>query len=77
MVEPNSQQNPEMIKGMRDLGYKNVVQNLQSTKKDWDQLLVPKEIQEGLLKMSYSRPSIIQSVSLRHIIDKATTNFAF
>ncbi len=38
---------------------------------------MPKEIQEGLLSMSYMRPSIIQSVSLRHILDKPSTNFAF
>lgn len=39
MVEANQQSqqnNPELIKGMRDLSFKNVVQNLQSTKKDWD-----------------------------------------
>jgi len=46
MVEANKQskQNPELIKGMRDVGFKNVIQNLQSTKKDWDSLEVPKSI---------------------------------
>lgn len=74
MVDP---QNPEMIKGMRQLDQKKIVQNLQSKNKDWDQLQVPKEIQMGLLSLSYDRPSIIQSVSLRHILDNPTNNYAF
>lgn len=70
-------QNPEMIKGMRQLEQKNIVQNLQSQKKDWDQLGVPANIQSGLIALSYTRPSIIQSHSLRHILDNPTTNYAF
>jgi hypothetical protein len=29
---------------MRELGFKNVVTNLESTRKDWNDLKVPKEI---------------------------------
>jgi hypothetical protein len=46
MVDSN---NPEIIKGMRQLEQKNIVQNLQSAKKDWDSLQVPKNIQSGLM----------------------------
>ena len=57
MVEP---QNPEtLIKGMRQMEQKNIVQNLQSNKKDWDVLQVPKDIQQGLFSLHYMRPSII------------------
>lgn len=62
---------------MRQLDQKNIVQNLQSKNKDWDTLEVPKDIQMGLFTLSYMRPSIIQSVSLRHILDRPQTNFAF
>ena len=46
MVEPNKKQNPEqitnqkqnleLIKGMRDVAGKNIIQDLQSKKTDWD-----------------------------------------
>ena len=52
-------QEDTLVKGMLQVEGKNIVQNLQSTKMDWDSLNVPKEIQSGLLTMSYNRPSII------------------
>jgi hypothetical protein len=44
---------------MRELGFKNVVTNLESTKKGWNDLNVPKEIQEVLFDMKMLKPSII------------------
>jgi superfamily II DNA/RNA helicase len=77
-------QNPEgtsksgaLVKGMMQVEGKNIVQNLQSTKSDWDSLQVPKAIQLGLLKLSYNRPSIIQAFSLQRILQNKETNFAF
>lgn len=38
---------------------------------------MPKNIQSGLLSLSYDKPSIIQGVSLRKILDNPKCNFAF
>jgi hypothetical protein len=45
-VEKNLQapQNPALVKGMQNVSSKIILQNLQSTKKDWDSLEVPKSI---------------------------------
>ena len=71
--------NPEdtLVNGMLQVEGKNIVQNLQSTKMDWDSLNVPKEIQSGLLTMSYNRPSIIQAFSLQKILGNQKSTFAF
>ena len=77
-TNPESQhQQQSLVKGMMQVEGKNIVQNLQSTKTDWDSLGVPKEIQSGLLTMSYNRPSIIQAFSLQRILENRKSNFAF
>ena len=66
-----------LIKGMRELGFKNTVTNLQSKKKTWDDLNVPKELQEELSDMKMDRPSIIQAGSIDKIMEQADENFLF
>ena len=62
---------------MRELGFKNVVTNLESSKKDWNDLKVPKEIQEVLFDMKMVKPSIIQATAIPNIMNEAQTNFVF
>ena len=62
---------------MRELGFKNVVTNLESTKKGWNDLNVPKEIQEVLFDMKMLKPSIIQATAVPNIMNEPTTNFVF
>jgi hypothetical protein len=44
---------------MREISYKKIVTNLESTKKNWNDLNVPKEIQDVLFDMKMLKPSII------------------
>ena len=62
---------------MRELSFKNVVTNLESTKKGWNDLNVPKEIQEVLFDMKMLKPSIIQATAVPNIMNEPTTNFVF
>lgn len=67
----------QLIHGMRQLEFKTIVVDFQSKKQTWDTLNVPKELQEGLARMAYKRPSIIQSVSIPNVMEKPDTNFMF
>ena len=62
---------------MRQLEFKNVVTNLESKKATWESLGVPADFQLGLSELAYSKPSIIQAISLPHIMENATTNYLF
>ena len=51
--------NEDLIKGMRELEFKNVVTDLQSKKKTWDDLKIPDELKHQLENMKMDKPSII------------------
>ena len=63
MVESNANQEAKeeqgIIKGMRQLDFKNVVVNLESKHATWEKMGVPAELEKGLNYLSYSKPSII------------------
>ncbi len=62
---------------MREISYKKIVTNLESTKKNWNDLNVPKEIQDVLFDMKMLKPSIIQAVAIPNLMNEASTNFVF
>lgn len=66
-----------LIKGMREQEFKNVVVNLESKKHTWASLNVPKEIENGLATIAYYKPSIIQAVSITHVMAGTGENFCF
>lgn len=66
-----------LIKGMLQLDFKHVVTDLQSKKATWESLKVPEEIVMGLASLKYDKPSIIQAISLPHIMDFPDKNFLF
>ena len=76
-----SADNPEeekksIYKGMRNIENKNTVVNLESKKATWQTLDVPQPIIDGLGKLAYYKPSIIQAQSIPHVMKK-NNNFAF
>lgn len=73
----NPEAEEQLIKGMRQLEFKNVVTNLESKKATWQSLGVPESFQLGLSELAYSKPSIIQAISLPHITENPGTNFLF
>lgn len=62
---------------MRELGFKNTVINLQSKNKTWEDLKIPKDIQDELSEMKMDRPSIIQAGSIDKIMTEEKENFLF
>ena len=77
MPNPEQQKKVETYKGMLQVQGKNIVQDLQSKKATWESLEVPKDIQQGLAVLDYHKPSIIQAVSLPHIMGEPDKNFLF
>jgi hypothetical protein len=54
-----------IIKGMKEMKNKNLVQDLQSKRYTWEDLKIPDVmIQKGLHQLMYNKPSIIQSVAI-------------
>jgi ATP-dependent RNA helicase DeaD len=77
LQNPELQKKVETYKGMLQVQGKNIVQDLQSKKATWESLEVPKDIQTGLAVLDYHKPSIIQAVSLPHIMGEPDKNFLF
>ena len=48
-----------MTKGMRQLDFKNKKVELDSKRVTWDDMKVPENVQSGLHKLSFMKPSII------------------
>ena len=66
----------DLIKGMRQLEFKNVVIDMHSKKTTWNDLKVPEEIQAELEDLKMTKPSIIQAAAVRRICD-SQENFLF
>lgn len=75
--EEVKEEEKKLIKGMRELKFKNVVVNLESKKWTWESLEVPNHIEKGLAELEYKIPSIIQSVSIRNVIANPKQNYLF
>ena len=56
---------------------KNTVQNLESRKETWNSLNVPENIEAGLAKLHYFKPSIIQAHAIPNVMGNPTLNYAF
>ena len=63
--------------GMGNVQNKNTVQKLESRKETWSSLNVPANIEAGLAKLNYYKPSIIQAASIPKIMASPNVNFAF
>ena len=59
MQSTEEAKNPEaqLIKGMRQLDKKNIIQDLQSKKKSWEDIGVPEEIIFSLEDLKMDKPS--------------------
>ena len=62
---------------MGNVSGKTTVQNLESRKATWQTLEVPAQIEAGLAKLNFFKPSIIQAHSIPHVMKNPTSNFAF
>ena len=62
---------------MANVANKNTVQDLQSKKKTWQQMEIPSNIEAGLAKLHYFKPSIIQAASIPFVLANPTTNSAW
>ena len=75
--EESKEESKQIVHGMKAVENKNFVIDLQSKKQTWESLKVPEDIREGLEKMSYLKPSIIQAASIPHVLGTRDTNFMF
>lgn len=75
--EENKNQIGSLVKGMKQLDFKNQVVNLECKNVSWDSLNVPNSIQTGLFDLAYLRPSIIQGVSIPKVMKDTSQNFLF
>ena len=75
--EESKEESKQIVHGMKAVENKNFVIDLQSKKQTWESLKVPEDIREGLEKMSYLKPSIIQAASIPHVLGSTDTNFMF
>jgi superfamily II DNA/RNA helicase len=62
---------------MLQVANKTIVADPRSKKQTWDSLGVPEPIQKGLHQLAFQTPSLIQSFSLPHIVEKQNENFVF
>ena len=58
-----------LVKGMRQVQGKNVVVDLQSKTRTWEDLKVRGDLIEGLKALQMDRPSVIQAFSIPKIMD--------
>ena len=66
--EESKEETKQLVHGMKAVENKTFVQDLQSRKQTWESLKVPEDIREGLEKMSYMKPSIIQAASIPTVL---------
>ena len=58
-------------------GTKNQVVNLDSKKQTWEGMNIPSNIIDNLMQLSFSKPSIIQGLSIPKVLASDTDNFLF
>ena len=58
-----------LVKGMRQIEAKNIVTDLQSKKKKWEDLNIPEELIHALEDLKMNKPSIIQAASIPKILE--------
>jgi superfamily II DNA/RNA helicase len=83
--ENEKKQNPEEVKdvsnaltkGMREVSGKNIAVNMDSKTGTWEDLDVPQNILNGLLKLSFKKPSIIQFLSIKKVMGSPDENHLF
>ena len=66
-----------LIKGMRELGFKNIVQDMHSKEKSWESIGVPANLQNQLNDLAMDKPSIIQAFSIPKILAEPRENLLF
>jgi superfamily II DNA/RNA helicase len=54
---------------MRELESKNIIVDLQSQKKTWDDMNVPSAVKEVLDELKMHKPSVIQAKAIPMIMD--------
>ena len=64
----DTQQN--LIKGMRELTFKNVVTDMQDKKVSWQQINVPENLLNRLNDLKMDKPSKIQSFAIPKILEE-------
>ena len=62
---------------MRELESKNIIVDLQSQKKTWDDMKVPSAVKEVLDELKTHKPSVIQAKAIPMIMDDQSKNFLF
>ena len=73
----NNDQTKSLIKGMRELGFKNIVTDMQSKKKTWADINVPEQLLNRLNDLAMDKPSIIQAFSIPKILEEPPVNYLF
>ena len=75
----NGDENEEakLIKGMRELSFKNIVTDMQSKKKSWADIGVPEELLNRLNDLAMDKPSIIQAFAIPKILEDPPQNYLF
>ena len=64
----DTQQN--LIKGMRELTFKNVVTDMQDKKVSWQQINVPENLLNRLNDLKMDKPSKIQAFAIPKILEE-------
>jgi len=58
-------------------GTKNQIVNLDSKKQTWEGMNIPEGMINNLMQLSFTKPSIIQGLSIPKVLDTNTDNFVF
>ena len=64
-------------KMMMEEGTKNQIVNLDSKKQTWENMEIPANIINNLMALSFTKPSIIQGLSIPKVLSSNTENFVF
>ena len=62
---------------MMEEGTKNQIVNLDSKKATWESMNIPANIINNLMQLSFTKPSIIQALSIPKVLADQTENFVF
>ena len=62
---------------MRELGFKNIVQDMHSKKTSWEDIGVPKSLLNSLNDLAMDKPSVIQAFSIPKILAEPRENLLF
>ena len=78
MVDANpTDQEQNLIKGMRELGFKNIVTDMQSKKTNWSDINVPEKLLNRLNDLKMDKPSIIQAFAIPKIMQEPAESYLF